>query len=150
MLATQALDYLRRLEARTFSPFVVHSNIGPGNDDAMNSKLRAKKKTIPRHRKAFQHAFTLKDCNISFLDIAYAALSCDMLAEALLYVEIHMKTAIETNPASSSQCSIDDLYNIPNHIKVLHQVYTKLRDIDGKSNSVFHGLGVENENMYNN
>ena len=41
----------------------------------MNSKLRAKKKTIPRNRKAFQHAFTLKDCNISFLDIAYAALS---------------------------------------------------------------------------
>ena len=73
-----------------------------------------------------------------------------MLAEALLYVEIHMKTAVETNPASSTQCSIDDLYNIPDHIKVLHQVYTKLRDIDGKSNSVFHGLGVENENMYNN
>ena len=114
-------------------------------------KISKRKKQLSRNRAAFQHALGLDNCNISFLDIAYAALSCDMLTDALLYVELHMKTTVQNNATANDICSIDDLYNIPKHIKVLHRVYTVLRDIDGNTNGIFHGLGLDDdEHLYGN
>ena len=139
---SRALDYFRRLEVRKFSPFVkLDRSTFLKNADV--SKLSRRSKKTSRNLAMFTHKLALVDCRMSFLDIAYAALSCDMLTDALLYVELHMKTSIQSNENGTKQCSIEDLYNIPNHIKALFQVYAKLRDIDGTTMSVFHGLGPQ-------
>ena len=142
MLAIRTLDYFRRLEVRKFSPFVrLDSSSLSRNKDG--SKLSRRSKNNSRNRAMFTHKLALVDCSMSFLDIAQAALSCDMLTDALLYVELHMKTGVRNNESGTGQCSIEDLYNIPNHIEALFEVYTKLRDIDGTTMSVFHGLALQ-------
>ena len=52
-----------------------------------------------------------------------------MLTDALLYVELHMKTGMQNNESGTGQCSIEDLYNIPNHIEALFEVICKAKGI---------------------
>ena len=84
--------------------------------------------------------FSNESNSISFLEIANAAIFCDMNILALLYSELHYKYESRTERYKMQKLSIDALHSITEYENTIYAVNKRLQDEDAMSASLFFSL----------